>query len=137
MDCIEAYVEAYIYNAILNCDVKKHFWIDKKVWEWFISPSKVRKLKKKKIYGLILGFAYPFKFYVSFSLIFVIKQKYLFFFLFKITYLRNFKKLKTLNLGNNPFCELENYKPYVAAFLPFLEFLDYRLLDDQTVISLS
>ncbi|KAK7484639.1 hypothetical protein BaRGS_00024047, partial [Batillaria attramentaria] len=49
-----------------------------------------------------------------------------------ITYLRRFKKLKTLNLSNNPFCEFDNYKQYVAAFLPHLEFLDYRLLDDQT-----
>lgn len=51
----------------------------------------------------------------------------------QITYLRRFKKLKTLNLSNNPFCEFDNYKQYVAAFLPHLEFLDYRLLDDQTV----
>lgn len=49
-----------------------------------------------------------------------------------ITYLRRLKKLKTVNLSNNPFCEFENYKQYVAAFLPHLEFLDYRLLDDQT-----
>lgn len=49
-----------------------------------------------------------------------------------ITYLRRFRKLKTLNLSNNPFCEFDNYKQYVAAFLPHLEFLDYRLLDDQT-----
>ncbi|XP_070188419.1 dynein regulatory complex subunit 3-like [Littorina saxatilis] len=49
-----------------------------------------------------------------------------------ISYLRRFRKLKTLNLSNNPFCELDNYKQYVAAFLPDLEFLDYRLLDDQT-----
>lgn len=49
-----------------------------------------------------------------------------------ITYLRRFKKLKTLNLSNNPFCERDNYKQYVAAFLPNIEFLDYRLLDDQT-----
>nr|KAG5697853.1 hypothetical protein BaRGS_017110 [Batillaria attramentaria] len=50
-----------------------------------------------------------------------------------ITYLRRFKKLKTLNLSNNPFCEFDNYKQYVAAFLPHLEFLDYRLLDDQDI----
>lgn len=49
-----------------------------------------------------------------------------------ITYLRRFKRLKTLNLSNNPFCELDNYKQYVAAFLPHLEFLDYRLMDEQT-----
>ncbi|KAL8623453.1 hypothetical protein ACOMHN_061966 [Nucella lapillus] len=49
-----------------------------------------------------------------------------------IAYLRRFRKLKTLNLSNNPFCGLDNYKQYVAAFLPHLVFLDYRLLDDQT-----
>lgn len=49
-----------------------------------------------------------------------------------ITYLRKFRRLKTLNLSNNPLCELTNYKHYVAAFLPHIEFLDYRLLDEQT-----
>lgn len=49
-----------------------------------------------------------------------------------IAYMRRFMKLKTLNLSNNPFCKSDNYKQHVAAFLPHLEFLDYRLLDDQT-----
>ena len=53
----------------------------------------------------------------------------------QISYLRRFKHLKTLNLSNNPFCEFDNYKQYVAAFLPHLDFLDYRLLDEQTVSS--
>ena len=52
---------------------------------------------------------------------------------FQITYLRRFPNLKTLNLSNNPFCEFDNYKLYVAAFLPHLDFLDYRILDEKTV----
>jgi len=49
-----------------------------------------------------------------------------------ILYLRKFPNLKTLNINNNPVCNEENFKQYVAAFLPNLDFLDYRLLDDQT-----
>ncbi|KAL5018635.1 hypothetical protein ScPMuIL_004357 [Solemya velum] len=49
-----------------------------------------------------------------------------------LIYLRRFKKLKTLNVGGNPFCELEDYKQYVHAFLSNLDFLDYRLIDEQT-----
>ncbi|XP_005092481.1 dynein regulatory complex subunit 3 isoform X2 [Aplysia californica] len=49
-----------------------------------------------------------------------------------ILYLRKFPKLKTLNISNNPVCKEENFKQYVAAFLPNLDFLDYRLLDEQT-----
>ncbi|XP_046348948.1 dynein regulatory complex subunit 3-like [Haliotis rufescens] len=49
-----------------------------------------------------------------------------------LTYLRKFKKLKTLNLNGNPFCEEELCKMKVIAFLPHLEFLDYRLIDEQS-----
>ncbi|KAH9503991.1 Dynein regulatory complex subunit 3 [Bulinus truncatus] len=49
-----------------------------------------------------------------------------------IQYLRRFPNLKTLNIANNPVSSEENFKLYVAAFLPNLEFLDYRLLDQQT-----
>lgn len=49
-----------------------------------------------------------------------------------LRYLRRFKLLKTLNLGGNPFCKLEEYKQYVVAFLSNVEFLDYRLVDQQT-----
>lgn len=49
-----------------------------------------------------------------------------------ILYLRKFLKLKTLNINNNPVCHEDNFKQYVAAFLPNIDFLDYRLLDDQT-----
>ncbi|KAH9503987.1 Dynein regulatory complex subunit 3 [Bulinus truncatus] len=49
-----------------------------------------------------------------------------------IQYLRRFPNLKTLNIANNPVSSEENFKLYVAAFLSNLEFLDYRLLDQQT-----
>lgn len=57
----------------------------------------------------------------------------------QLLYLRRFKNLRTLNLGGNPFCENADppYKAYVAAFLPHLEYLDYRLIDEDTVRKLS
>ena len=42
----EAYIEAYTNNKIPNCVIKKHFWINKLMWEQLISPFKVRKLTK-------------------------------------------------------------------------------------------
>lgn len=52
---------------------------------------------------------------------------------FQLRYLRRFKNLKTLNLSDNPFCKQDEYKQYVIAFLSNLEFLDYRLVDQQSV----
>ncbi|KAK3789570.1 hypothetical protein RRG08_016249 [Elysia crispata] len=51
-----------------------------------------------------------------------------------ILYLRQFPMLKTLNIANNPVSreDKDGFKQYVAAFLPNVEFLDYRLLDQQT-----
>lgn len=49
-----------------------------------------------------------------------------------VVYLRQFKQLKTLNLSGNPFCNEATYKPYVIAFLSSVEFLDYRLIDEQS-----
>jgi len=46
-----------------------------------------------------------------------------------VTYMRRFKKLQTLNMGGNPVCENENYKIFIVAHLPMLEYLDYRLVD--------
>ncbi|KAF7698056.1 hypothetical protein HF521_004566 [Silurus meridionalis] len=48
-----------------------------------------------------------------------------------VTYLRKFKNLRTLDLAGNPMCN-DNYKFFVAAHLPDLVYLDYRLLDKQT-----
>ncbi|KAI8506378.1 Dynein regulatory complex subunit 3 [Branchiostoma belcheri] len=49
-----------------------------------------------------------------------------------LIYLRRFKQLKTLNLSGNPFCDDPNFKHYVIAYLPTLQFLDYRLIDENT-----
>ncbi|ESP03863.1 hypothetical protein LOTGIDRAFT_212018 [Lottia gigantea] len=50
-----------------------------------------------------------------------------------LIYLRRFRQLKTLNLSGNPFCEdVEKYKQFVVAYLSHLEFLDYRLIDEQS-----
>lgn len=50
-----------------------------------------------------------------------------------IIYLRRFKNLQTLNLSGNPICSLEEYKQYLMAHIPKLEFLDYRLTDPTAV----
>ncbi|MBN3303924.1 DRC3 protein, partial [Amia calva] len=47
-------------------------------------------------------------------------------------YLRKFKRLRTLNLAGNPIHKDERYKIFIAAYLPELVYLDYRLLDDNT-----
>ncbi|XP_041943403.1 dynein regulatory complex subunit 3 [Alosa sapidissima] len=49
-----------------------------------------------------------------------------------VLYLRRFKDLRTLNLAGNPLCKEENYKIFIAAYLPDLVYLDYRLLDEKT-----
>jgi len=51
----------------------------------------------------------------------------------QLLYLRRFKQLKTLNLSGNPFCKQDGYKQYVLAFLSGLDFMDYRLIDKQSV----
>lgn len=57
--------------------------------------------------------------------------------LLQCLYLRKFKKLRTLNLSGNPFCSTDEYKQYIVAFLPHLEYLDYRLIDEDTVSVMS
>ena len=37
----------------MHCNVKKHVWINKLVWECLISPSKVRTLKKNLLYDYL------------------------------------------------------------------------------------
>uniref|UniRef100_A0A4W3IAT2 Dynein regulatory complex subunit 3 n=1 Tax=Callorhinchus milii TaxID=7868 RepID=A0A4W3IAT2_CALMI len=46
-----------------------------------------------------------------------------------ILYLRRFQHLRTLNLDGNSLCEDERYKIYIAAYLPNLVYLDFRLID--------
>lgn len=48
----------------------------------------------------------------------------------EVAYLRRFKNLQTLNLNGNPVAEVELYKMFVAAHLPDLVYLDFRLIDE-------
>ena len=52
---------------------------------------------------------------------------------FQLLYLRRFKKLQTLNLSGNPIAQMDEYKDYTIAYLPAIEFLDYRLVDENSV----
>ncbi|XP_053550963.1 dynein regulatory complex subunit 3 [Bombina bombina] len=47
-----------------------------------------------------------------------------------IPYLRRFRFLRSLSLKGNPLSEDEQYKMYIAAHLPDLVYLDFRLLDE-------
>uniref|UniRef100_A0A8D2LVD9 Dynein regulatory complex subunit 3 n=1 Tax=Varanus komodoensis TaxID=61221 RepID=A0A8D2LVD9_VARKO len=49
-------------------------------------------------------------------------------------YLRKFKNLRTLNLAGNPVCENEVYAMFIAAHLPDLVYLDFRLVEDNMVL---
>nr|XP_056722452.1 dynein regulatory complex subunit 3 [Euleptes europaea] len=49
-----------------------------------------------------------------------------------LVYLRKFKNLRTLNLTGNPVCDNEAYTMYIAAYLPDLVYLDFRMLEDST-----
>ncbi|KAJ7989738.1 hypothetical protein DPEC_G00307640 [Dallia pectoralis] len=49
-----------------------------------------------------------------------------------VIYLRKFKNLHTLNLAGNPICNEDHYKIFVAAYLPELVYLDFRLLNEET-----
>jgi len=50
----------------------------------------------------------------------------------QMVYLRQFEKLRTLNMSGNPVCEDENYKLFAIAYLPHLVYLDFRLVDADT-----
>ena len=45
---VEAYVDVYANNAAADCDVEKHFWIEKLAWEWLILPSRIKEENWKK-----------------------------------------------------------------------------------------
>lgn len=49
-----------------------------------------------------------------------------------LVYLRKFKHLRTLNLSGNPVCDNEAYTLYIAAYLPDLVYLDFRMVEDST-----
>ncbi|XP_063171018.1 dynein regulatory complex subunit 3 [Candoia aspera] len=46
-----------------------------------------------------------------------------------VIYLRKFQNLRTLNLTGNPVCDNELYSMFIAAYLPDLVYLDFRLVD--------
>lgn len=48
-------------------------------------------------------------------------------------YLRKFKNLRTLNLTGNPVCDNEVYAMFIAAYLPNLVYLDFRLVEENNV----
>ena len=52
---------------------------------------------------------------------------------FQLLYLRRFKQLQTLNLSGNPICQADEFRQYTIAYLPSIQFLDYRLVDEQSV----
>ncbi|XP_028670451.1 dynein regulatory complex subunit 3-like [Erpetoichthys calabaricus] len=49
-----------------------------------------------------------------------------------IVYLRRLSKLETLCLAGNPVEQIQDYKLFVAAYLPKLVYLNYKLLDSET-----
>ncbi|KAG2456112.1 DRC3 protein, partial [Polypterus senegalus] len=50
----------------------------------------------------------------------------------QIIYLRRLEKLEALCLDGNPIEQVEDYKLFVAAYLPNLVYLDYKLVDNDT-----
>ncbi|KAG2456110.1 DRC3 protein, partial [Polypterus senegalus] len=50
-----------------------------------------------------------------------------------IVYLRRLSKLEALCLEGNPVEQIKDYKLFVAAYLPKLVYLNYKLLDSETV----
>ncbi|XP_069066189.1 dynein regulatory complex subunit 3 isoform X2 [Pleurodeles waltl] len=46
-----------------------------------------------------------------------------------LIYLRGFKDLRTLNIAGNPICDNEQHKVFIAAHIPQLVYLDFRLID--------
>ncbi|KAL3285156.1 hypothetical protein HHI36_019277 [Cryptolaemus montrouzieri] len=49
---------------------------------------------------------------------------------YNILYLRKLKSLKSLNMAENPCAYEENFRLYVAAFLPQLVYYEYRIIHD-------
>ncbi|KAJ8387133.1 hypothetical protein AAFF_G00160730 [Aldrovandia affinis] len=49
-----------------------------------------------------------------------------------VTYLRKFKNLRALHCSGNVFSTEECYQEFIAAYLPNLAYLDFRLLSDET-----
>eukprot|EP00899_Mesostigma_viride_P026340 jgi/Mesvir1/6891/Mv09053-RA.2 len=52
-----------------------------------------------------------------------------------VMYLRRFQELRLVNLAGNPICKDPEYRPYVLAHIKNLKYLDYRLVDEASVIT--
>ncbi|KAI8816545.1 uncharacterized protein EV422DRAFT_545674 [Fimicolochytrium jonesii] len=50
-----------------------------------------------------------------------------------VTYLSKFSNLRVLNLSGNTICKLPNFRHYILAHIRGLRYLDYRLVDDESV----
>lgn len=48
-----------------------------------------------------------------------------------VNYLRQFRKLASLNMAGNPCTNEDNFRKYVAAFLPQLVYYEYRRIEDE------
>ncbi|XP_065160328.1 dynein regulatory complex subunit 3-like [Atheta coriaria] len=46
-----------------------------------------------------------------------------------VLYLRRFKKLKSVNMAGNPVTEEEDFRVYIATFLPQILYYEYKLID--------
>jgi len=51
----------------------------------------------------------------------------------ELTQLREFPKLRVVNFQNNPVTNDAEYQPVLLAFLKYLKYLDFRLVDEQKV----
>ncbi|EGF76279.1 hypothetical protein BATDEDRAFT_92813 [Batrachochytrium dendrobatidis JAM81] len=50
-----------------------------------------------------------------------------------LAYLLKFENLRVLNVAGNALCKNPNYKPYCLAHLKNLKYLDYRLVDEESL----
>ncbi|KAJ3020829.1 Dynein regulatory complex subunit 3 [Thoreauomyces humboldtii] len=50
-----------------------------------------------------------------------------------VNYLSKFESLRVLNLSGNSICKHANYRHYILAHIRGLRYLDYRLVDDESV----
>lgn len=46
-----------------------------------------------------------------------------------LLYLRRFRRLQSLNIKGNPVCDNRDFRDFVLAFVPQLDFLNYKLID--------
>lgn len=49
---------------------------------------------------------------------------------FQVLYLRQFGKLKSLNLSGNPLCHDQKFLQFICAYLPNLVYYEYCMIQD-------